>query len=553
MTTDEEFGDYVLQELIGGGGMGEVFRAYDTKRRRIVALKRLPSPLSRDEAFQKRFKTESEVAARLSDPHVLPIHSFGEVDGRLYIDMRLVEGSDLAALLAHRGALAPDSAVDLLGQVAQALDAAHRNDLVHRDVKPSNILIADTDEEPGFAYLSDFGVAQLGGADTGLRTTNATAGTVDYMAPERFTSRRVDHRVDVYSLGCVLYEMLTGDKPFRVGSMPEAMHAHIYEAPPRPSSANPAVPAPLDAVVATAMAKDPADRYDTCRELAAAARTAARDTGQAASRPAGDAQPSTVPPGAPAGAGAPTSDGAVAHDTRPSPTPAEPPPTRPAGPAARSRRPRLLVGAAAVVVVLLAGAAATTVTLTRNSAVSTPPAAAAPAGPTAAPPASSAVPAPPPPPPDGTFTGRTSDNKVTVAIATKNGKVAAYLCDGNAVESWMQGAVTGNSVHLQGRSGSSHLDADLDGGSAFGSIIADGSTRPFSAQLNPPPAGLYEARKGAGNRIGWIVLADGEQVGISTTNGTSSPAPALNPSTGSADDDGTPVNAVPVAPAGDWK
>ena len=241
---NEAFGEYVLQDLIGRGGMGEVFRAFDTQRKRTVALKRLPAPLAKDEAFRKRFRTESEVAARLNDPHVLPIHNFGEIEGRLFIDMRLVNGSDLAAVLSRRGALELAEAVDVLAQVAGALDAAHRDGLVHRDVKPSNVLIADggSDSEFGFAYLTDFGVAQIGGADTSLSTTNAVAGTLDYMAPERFSSRRAGHRADVYALGCVLHEMLTGERPFPVQSMPEAMHAHIYLDPPRASEAAPGVP-----------------------------------------------------------------------------------------------------------------------------------------------------------------------------------------------------------------------------------------------------------------------------------------------------------------------
>ncbi|MFC5141996.1 serine/threonine-protein kinase, partial [Actinomycetospora rhizophila] len=357
---NEPFGEYVLQELLGRGGMGEVFRAYDTKRKRTVALKRLPAALARDETFRKRFRTESEVAARLNDPHVLPIHNFGEIDGRLFIDMRLVAGSDLAALLTRRGPLEPSVAVDVLTQIASALDAAHRDELVHRDVKPSNVLLVldDDESEIGFAYLTDFGVAQVGGEDTSLSTTNAVAGTLDYIAPERFTSRRAGHRADIYSLGCVLYEMLSGDRPFPVQSLPEALHAHIYLEPPKPSEAVGGVPAGLDAVVARAMAKSPDDRYPTCAAMAADARAAlagrqVEDGVGPAVLPealiptaypapvAVDAAPSTLPPAAGAeddGEREPeAAEPAPAAAADPAPSPSAPtalPPTAPVTPAA---------------------------------------------------------------------------------------------------------------------------------------------------------------------------------------------------------------------------
>ncbi|MGH3697311.1 MAG: serine/threonine-protein kinase [Pseudonocardiaceae bacterium] len=178
---EELFGPYRLESLIGRGGMGEVYRAYDTVRRRTVALKRLPLSFADDNRFQSRFRRESEVAARLRDPHVIPIHDFGEIAGQLFIDMRLVDGVDLAAVV-KRGPLDPARAIHIVAQVAAALDAAHAEGLVHRDVKPSNVLITGHGPDE-FAYLIDFGIARN---LMGTSTTGMTVGTIAYMAPERF-------------------------------------------------------------------------------------------------------------------------------------------------------------------------------------------------------------------------------------------------------------------------------------------------------------------------------------------------------------------------------
>ncbi|MGE0299884.1 MAG: serine/threonine-protein kinase [Pseudonocardia sp.] len=266
----EQFGPYRIEDLIGRGGMGEVHRAFDTRRNRRVALKRLPPELASDAGFQSRFRRESELAARLAEPHVIPIHDFGEIDGRLFIDMRLVAGTDLDELLRASGPLPPERAVAVVAQVASALDAAHAEGLVHRDVKPSNVLVTAGD----FAYLVDFGVArEIEGENTALTTTGSTVGTLAYLAPERFEGRG-DHRVDVYALACVLHEVLTGAKPFPVTSLPALIHAHLNLAPPRPSQARPELPAALDDVVARGMAKDPGSRYPTAGALAAAAHAA---------------------------------------------------------------------------------------------------------------------------------------------------------------------------------------------------------------------------------------------------------------------------------------
>ena len=251
--------------------MGEVYKAYDTHRGRYVALKLLPEAFSGDQEYFKRFQRESYVAARLTEPHVIPIHDFGEIDGRLYIDMRLVEGADIGALLNANGRIPPQRAVHLIDQVAQALDAAHIDHLVHRDVKPSNILVTPGD----FVYVVDFGIARtVGGRQTALTITGATIGTWSYMAPERFVGHDVDGRADVYSLACVLHECLTGAPPFRDKEPAALMYAHLYYGPPPASSLVDGVPPALDAVIARGMAKNPDERFPTAGALAAAAREA---------------------------------------------------------------------------------------------------------------------------------------------------------------------------------------------------------------------------------------------------------------------------------------
>jgi serine/threonine-protein kinase len=272
----EKFGRYELQELLGRGGMGEVYRAYDTVRDRIVALKLLPKHLAADESFKTRFRRESRMAARLSEPHIVPIHDFGEIDGQLFLDMRLVEGRDLGSLLTD-GALPADTAVNVISQVAAALDAAHASGLVHRDVKPSNILLTgltEGDHANPFAYLVDFGIARSATEEgTALTATSATIGTVAYMSPERIDGDHGDRRTDIYALACVLYETITGRKPFD-GEIFAIMYAHMHTAPPAVSATVPDAPAGLDGVVRKGMAKRPDDRYSTAGALAADARAA---------------------------------------------------------------------------------------------------------------------------------------------------------------------------------------------------------------------------------------------------------------------------------------
>ncbi|MBV6761369.1 serine/threonine-protein kinase [Rhodococcus opacus] len=264
-----QFGHYHLRALLGRGGMGEVYEAYDTTKDRTVALKILDVDLAKDPTYQQRFRRESHAAARLQEPHVIPIHDWGEIDGVLYIDMRLVVGQDLRALLRSRGPMGPAHAVAVVDQIAAALDAAHADGLIHRDVKPENILVTAGE----FAYLVDFGIAHSS-SDLRLTTLGSAVGSYAYMAPERFDNAPVDARADVYSLACVLYECLTGSIPFPSNSISSAIRAHLTTPVPSPSSIRPDVPATFDEVIARGLAKDPRDRYRSAGDFAAAARSA---------------------------------------------------------------------------------------------------------------------------------------------------------------------------------------------------------------------------------------------------------------------------------------
>jgi serine/threonine-protein kinase len=262
------FGKYKIARLLGKGGGGVVYEAYDTGKGRTVALKILAEEYSDSATFRTRFQRESQAAAVLQEPHVIPIHDWGEIDGSLYIDMRLVQGETLLDLIAE-GPLEPARAVAIIGQVAAALDAAHAEGLIHRDVKPQNIIVTPAD----FVYLVDFGIAEAKG-DPRLTTAGTQIGTLNYMAPERFSGEVTTSAVDVYSLACVLYESLTGDPPFAGDNLEQLVAAHIAVPPPRPSVANPRVPAALDDVVARGMAKHPDDRYGTAGGLGRAAQRA---------------------------------------------------------------------------------------------------------------------------------------------------------------------------------------------------------------------------------------------------------------------------------------
>lgn len=284
------FGRYEIVDEIGRGGMGTVYRARDTKMRREVAVKVLRPELVSVPGYLERFRREAYTAAQLSEPHVVPVYEADEVDGQLFLVMPLIAGTDLNGVLARDGAMAPNRAIHVVEQVGAALDAAHAAGLVHRDVKPSNVLLTDKD----FAYLIDFGIAHAA-SDTKLTASGMTIGTWGYMAPERFTTGAVDATGDIYALACVLYQCLTGAQPFPGESMPQQVHGHCYLEPPQASTFNRAVPAALDGVIARGMAKDPAQRYETCEALVAEARRAISHSGSTARSAAVSAKQPTMP------------------------------------------------------------------------------------------------------------------------------------------------------------------------------------------------------------------------------------------------------------------
>jgi serine/threonine-protein kinase len=263
---------YRVESLLGRGGMSVVYLAEHVSLGRKVALKVLASPLAHDPSFRERFMRESQRAAGLDHPNVIPIYDAGEVDGGdadglLYIAMRYVDGPDLRSLLRREGRLGVGRTLYMLEQVASALDAAHDNDLIHRDVKPSNILIAEPSEH---VYLTDFGVAKQTSA-LDLTRTGIFVGTIEYAAPEQIEGLTLDRRTDVYALGCVLYECLAGRPPFERDAEVAVMHAHLTSPPPRLTEVRPDLPKELDRVVARAMAKSRDERFATTPELVDAA------------------------------------------------------------------------------------------------------------------------------------------------------------------------------------------------------------------------------------------------------------------------------------------
>jgi len=277
------FGRYQLIELLARGGMGEVWRAHDTTIDRIVALKMLLPHYAKDPDFEKRFRREARAAARLDDPHVVPIYDVGEIDGRLYVTMRLIDGVDLQTLL-DSGPLEARRAVHIVEQIASALHSAHQAGLVHRDVKPSNILLTHND----FAYLIDFGIAR-GATDTALTSANTTIGTWAYMAPERFSAGETKPSSDIYALACVLYQCLTGQPPYPGDTLEQVAVGHMVAPPPHPSEERDTIPTAMDHVIETGLAKQPTDRYPTAIEMAAAAR-------HAITTPASPSPPPPLPP-----------------------------------------------------------------------------------------------------------------------------------------------------------------------------------------------------------------------------------------------------------------
>jgi serine/threonine protein kinase, bacterial len=286
-TVGDRLGDYELIELLGRGGMGDVWRVRDTRRDRVVALKRLHAEFSDRPEFRLRFGREARVAAALSSPHVVPIHDFGEIDGCAFLDMRLVEGGTLAeALEAAPEGLPPERALEIVAQVAEALDCAHAAGLVHRDVKPANILLADP-AQGVFCYLTDFGIAKIVDETAAERVTETgqVLGTSSYTAPELYLTGEATAATDVYALGCVLFEVLCGRRAFAATTALSAMHAHVFGPVPAAGAVR-AELAAVDPVITRALAKDPAERYPSASDLARAARAAWEGTGDAPAAPA---------------------------------------------------------------------------------------------------------------------------------------------------------------------------------------------------------------------------------------------------------------------------
>jgi predicted Ser/Thr protein kinase len=265
-----DFLGYRIEELLGRGGMGVVYRAYDLRLKRPVALKLVAPSLARDDQFRERFARESELVMSLEHPNVVPIYDAGDVDGRVYLAMRLVDGTDLRSLLRAEGALEPDRAIAICTQIAAALDAAHARGLVHRDVKPSNVLL----DSSGHVYLADFGLTRTLDDDGNGAGEDRAVGTPAYLAPEQLEGRPADGRADVYSLGCVLYECLTGEPVFPRDSRLAVAWAHLEEEPPRASKRRAGLPEAVDAVLDRALAKDPDQRFATCGALVSAAEDA---------------------------------------------------------------------------------------------------------------------------------------------------------------------------------------------------------------------------------------------------------------------------------------
>jgi serine/threonine protein kinase len=270
----DEFAGYRLLGVVGRGGMSVVYRAENPRLGSTVALKVLAPEIATNDLFRTRFLQESRIAASLSHPNVIPIYDMGSHVDLLFIAMRYVDGHDMRDLLRAKRPLPPSEALYLVGQSGRALDYAHRHSLVHRDVKPANLLVEDgvDDEDPDHVFLADFGITKHALSRTGLTPTGQFMGTLDYVAPEQIQGKEVGRSADIYSLGCVLYEGLTGQVPFVKEIDAAVLWAHVEESAPPPSSINAALPARVDSVLERALAKNPGDRYATCHDMVADAR-----------------------------------------------------------------------------------------------------------------------------------------------------------------------------------------------------------------------------------------------------------------------------------------
>jgi hypothetical protein len=330
LASGSDFGDWRIDRLIGRGGMGVVYRATDRRLNRPVAIKLIADERASDTAFRERFEREAQLTAAIDHPNVIPVYAAGEIDGQLYLATRFVDGTDLHECLRREGPLAPERAAEVVQQVGAALDAAHAAGLVHRDVKPANVLLSGR-----HAYLSDFGLTRSVEATAQLTDTGERLGTVDFMSPEQLRGQRVDARSDVYALGCLLFTALTGGPPFHRGTAAATISAHLESPPPRASD-YPGVPDEFDAVLARALEKDPERRYPSAGDLGRAAVAAAqgqatRELGHSVAR----------------GEAAPLAETRALPETRP----VEPPPT--ARVALKENKPRHLVIEALVIAAFL--------------------------------------------------------------------------------------------------------------------------------------------------------------------------------------------------------
>ena len=277
------FAGYRIEALRGRGGMSVVYRAENPRLGNVVALKLLSPELAEDESFRERFVRESRTAASIPHPNIIPIYDAGDAEGVLYIAMRFVEGPDLKALIKDRDPLPAARVLRLAAQIASALDAAHARGMIHRDVKPANVLVEPGAEGDDHAYLADFGLTKHVESHSGITGTGQFLGTIDYMAPEQIEGRQVDARADVYALGCVLFECLAGSPPYRRESEVAILWAHIRDDPPALSDVRSGLPPAADTVLAKALAKNPADRHQSCGELVGDLRAALGEPGLAAS------------------------------------------------------------------------------------------------------------------------------------------------------------------------------------------------------------------------------------------------------------------------------
>ena len=304
----DEFAGYRVRAVLGRGGMSVVYQAENLRLSSVIALKVLAPELASDDVFRARFLEESRIAASLNHPNVIPIYDMGSQDDLLYIAMRYVSGTDMRQMIKKRGRILPATALFLTGQAARALDAAHRKGLVHRDVKPGNLLIerGSDDADPDHVYLADFGITKHAMSRSGLTSTGQFLGTIDYVAPEQIRGTSVTGLADQYSLGCVLYECLTGRVPFEKDLDAAIIWAHVEETPTMPTMLRPELPPEIDQVFGRVLAKRPDERYGSCREFVEAARMAlglfgsATESSVAYGAPASGPQ-TGAPPGSRAG------------------------------------------------------------------------------------------------------------------------------------------------------------------------------------------------------------------------------------------------------------